>query len=229
MVPGAQQLRPGAAVVVSLDVRRGRQPFCLPQTAVQCITQVTAVVDLCRGDIRVDLPGQLTECLTGFPCRSRIEDALVHRIARCQCICCRRYRALVLGCCHAGETGGVTTDVQRDLIRLVSQPGAEEQIVRCYRIKLPADALLSGQDVELLAEQAANFALRQQISAVLQRDRHFAPTDRRRSIALDPIALAVRGHFHRVTGTGLEADVTSHIQRADRVPRCHGTAAAGGQ
>ncbi|CAI2003423.1 Uncharacterised protein [Serratia proteamaculans] len=120
MVPGTQQLRPGTAVVVSLDVRRGRQPFRLPQTAVQCITQVTAVVDLCRGDIRVDLPGQLTERLTGFPCRSRIEDALVHRIARRQCICRCRHRTLILGCCHAGETGGVTTDVQRDLIGLVS-------------------------------------------------------------------------------------------------------------
>ncbi|CAI1187963.1 Uncharacterised protein [Serratia proteamaculans] len=162
----------------------------------------------------MDLPGQLTERLTGFPCRSSIEDALVHRIARRQGICRCRDRTLVLGCCHAAEAGVVTTDVQRDLIRLVSQPGAEEQVVRGYRIKLPTDALLSSQDVVLLAEQATDFALRQKISAVLQRDRHLTPADRRRSVALDPIALAVGGYFHRVTGTRFETEVTSDIQRA---------------
>ncbi|MNI50193.1 hypothetical protein D3C73_1048390 [compost metagenome] len=119
MVPGSQQLRPGTAVVVRLDVRRGCQPFRLPQTAVQRITQVTAVVNLCRGNIRVDLPGQLTECLPRFPCRASIEDALVHRVACRQGIRRCRYRTLVLGCCHAGKTGVVTANVQRDLIGLI--------------------------------------------------------------------------------------------------------------
>ncbi|CAI2031733.1 Uncharacterised protein [Serratia quinivorans] len=229
MVPGPQQLRPGTAVVVRLDVRRGRQPFRLPQTAVQRITQVTAVVDLCRGDIRMDLPGQLTERLTRFPCRTGVENALVHRIARRQSIRRCRYRTFVLGGGHAGKTGVVTADVQRDLIGLIGQPGAEEQVVRCHRIKPSADALLGGQNVVLLAEQAANFALRQQIGAVLQRDGHFTAADRCRSAALDPIALAIGRHFHRVARTRLEADVTRHVQRADRVARRHGTAAAGGQ
>ncbi|MNN17026.1 hypothetical protein D3C81_1301940 [compost metagenome] len=229
MVPGPQQLRPGTAVVVRLDVRRGCQPFRLSQTAVQRVTQVTAVVHLRRGDIRVDLPGQLTECLTRFPCRASIEDALVHRVARRQGIRRCRYRALVLSCCHAGKGGVITANVQRDLIGLIGQPGAQEQVVWSHRIKLPADTLLRGQNVVLLAKQAADFTLRQQIGAVLQRNSDFTATDRCRSAALDPIALAIGRHFHRIAGTRLEAYVTRHVQRADRVARCHGTAAAGGQ
>ncbi|CAI1132591.1 Uncharacterised protein [Serratia quinivorans] len=229
MIPGPQQLRPGTAVVVRLDVRRGRQPFRLPQAAVQRITQITAVVDLCRSNIRMDLPRQLTECLTRFPCRTGVEDALVHRVARRQGIRRGRYRTLVLSGSYAGKAGIVTAHVQRDLIGLIGQPGTEEQVVWCHRIKPPADPLLGGQNVVLLAQQAANFALRQQIGAVLQRDGHFTAADRCRSAALDPIALAIGCHFHRVARTRLEAEVTRHIQRADRVARCHGTAAAGGQ
>ncbi|CVH38228.1 Uncharacterised protein [Serratia marcescens] len=71
--------------------------------------------------------------------------------------------------------------------------------------------------------------MRQQVSAVLQRHRHLAAADRRRSAALDPIALAIRAHFHRVARTRLEADVARHVQGADRVTRRHGAAAAGGQ
>ncbi len=71
--------------------------------------------------------------------------------------------------------------------------------------------------------------MRQQVGAVLQRHRHLAAADRRRSAALDPIALAVRPHFHRVARTRLEADVARHVQGADRVARRHGAAAAGGQ
>ncbi|CUW25032.1 Uncharacterised protein [Serratia grimesii] len=174
----------------------------------------------------MDLPGQLTECLTRFPCRTGIEDALVHRVTRRQSIRRRRHRTLILGRCHAGKGGVVTAHVQRHLIRLVGQPGTQEQVIRCHRIKLPADTLLGGQDVVLLAEQAANVALRQQIGAVLQRDGHFTAADRRRSAALDPIALAIGRHFYRIAGTRLEADITCYIQRPDRVTRCHGPTTA---
>ncbi|MNC54860.1 hypothetical protein D3C75_1043570 [compost metagenome] len=177
----------------------------------------------------MDLPGQLTECLTRFPCRASIEDALVHRVARRQGIRRCRYRALVLSCCHAGKGGVITANVQRDLIGLIGQPGAQEQVVWSHRIKLPADTLLRGQNVVLLAKQAADFTLRQQIGAVLQRNSDFTATDRCRSAALDPIALAIGRHFHRIAGTRLKTDVTRHVQRADRVARCHGTAAASGQ
>ncbi len=71
--------------------------------------------------------------------------------------------------------------------------------------------------------------MRQQVGAVLQRHRHLTAADRRRSAALDPIALAVRPHFHRVARARFEADVTRHVQGADRVARRHGAAAAGGQ
>ncbi len=71
--------------------------------------------------------------------------------------------------------------------------------------------------------------MRQQVAAVLQRHRHLAAADRRRSAALDPIALAIRPHFHRIARTRLEADVAGHVQGADRVARRHGAAAAGVQ
>ncbi len=71
--------------------------------------------------------------------------------------------------------------------------------------------------------------MRQQVGAVLQRHRHLAAADRRRSAALDPIALAVRAHFHRVARARLEADVAGHVQGADRVARRHGAAITGGQ
>ncbi len=71
--------------------------------------------------------------------------------------------------------------------------------------------------------------MRQQVGAVLQRDRHLAAADRRRSAALDPIALAVRPHFHRVARTRLEADVADHVKGTDRVARRHGAALTGGQ
>ncbi len=71
--------------------------------------------------------------------------------------------------------------------------------------------------------------MRQQVGAVLQRHRHLAAADRRRSAALDPIALAVRAHFHRVARPRFEADVAGHAQGADRVARRHGAALTGDQ
>ncbi|CAI2529320.1 Uncharacterised protein [Serratia liquefaciens] len=229
MVPGPQQLRPGATVVVRLDVRRGRQPFRLTQTAVQRVAQVAAVVDLCRSDIRVDLPRQLAERLPRFPRRTGVEDAFKHRITRRQRICRCRHRPLVLRCCHAGETGVITADVERYLIWLIGQSGPQEgREGRCGG-KLPTDTLLGGENVELPADQTACVALRKQIDVFFLQHRHLTAADRRRSVTLDPIALAVRRHFHRVTGAWFEADVTSHVQRADRIARRHGTASARGQ
>ncbi|CVF56101.1 Uncharacterised protein [Serratia marcescens] len=177
----------------------------------------------------MDLPRQLTERLPRFARRAAAEQALVHRVARRQRIRRRRRRPLVRRLRHAGEAGAVSPDAQRHPGRLVAQPGAEEQVVRRHRVKLPAHPLLRAQDGVLLAQQAAHLALRQQVGAVLQRHRHLAAADRRRSAALDPIALAVRPHFHRVARTRLEADVASHVQSADRVARRHGAAAAGSQ
>ncbi len=71
--------------------------------------------------------------------------------------------------------------------------------------------------------------MRQQVGAVFQRHRHLTAADRRRSAALDPIALAVRAHFHRVARARLEADVAGHVQGADRVARRHGAATSCGQ
>ncbi len=228
MVPRPQQLRPGA-VLVRLDGRRTRQPFRLTQTPVQRLTQVAAVVHQRRRDVRMDLPRQLTERLPRLARRAAVENALVDRVARRQRIRRRRYRPLVRRLRHAGEACAVAPDAQRHPIRLVAQPGAEEQVVRRHRVKLPAHPLLRRQDVVLLAQQAAHLALRQQVAAVFQRDRHLAAADRRRAAALDPIALAVRAHFHRVARTRLETDVAGHVQGADRVARRHGAAAAGGQ
>ncbi|CVC60648.1 Uncharacterised protein [Serratia marcescens] len=177
----------------------------------------------------MDLPRQLTERLPRFARRAAAEQALVHRVARRQRIRRRRHRPLVRRLRHAGEAGAVAPDAQRHPGRLVAQPGAEEQVVRRHRVKLPAHPLLRAQNVVLLAQQAAHLALRQQVGAVLQRDRHLAAADRRRSAALDPIALAVRPHFHRVARTRLEADVAGHVQSADRVARRHGAALTGGQ
>ncbi|CAI2017227.1 Uncharacterised protein [Serratia marcescens] len=228
MVPRSQQLRPGA-VLVRLDGRRARQPFRLTQTPVQRLTQVAAVVHQRRRDVRMDLPRQLTERLPRLARRAAVEQALVHRVARRQRIRRRRHRPFVRRLRHAGEACAVAPDAQRYPGRLVAQPGAEEQVVRRHRVKLPAHPLLRAQDGVLLAQQAAHLALRQQVAAVLQRDRHLAAADRRRSTALDPIALAVRPHFHRIARTRLEADVAGHVQGADRVARRHGAAAAGGQ
>ncbi|CUZ97960.1 Uncharacterised protein [Serratia marcescens] len=228
MVPRSQQLRPGA-VLVRLDGRRARQPFRLTQTPVQRLTQVAAVVHQRRRDVRMDLPRQLTERLPRLARRAAVEQALVHRVARRQRIRRRRHRPFVRRLRHAGEACAVAPDAQRYPGRLVAQPGAEEQVVRRHRVKLPAHPLLRAQDGVLLAQQAAHLALRQQVAAVLQRDRHLAAADRRRSAALDPIALAVRAHFHRIARTRLEADVAGHVQGADRVARRHGAAAAGGQ
>ncbi|CVF23847.1 Uncharacterised protein [Serratia marcescens] len=177
----------------------------------------------------MDLPRQLAERLPRFARRAAAEQALVHRVARRQRIRRRRHRPLVRRLRHAGEAGAVAPDAQRHPGRLVAQPGAEEQVVRRHRVKLPAHPLLRAQDGVLLAQQAAHLALRQQVGAVLQRHRHLTAADRRRSAALDPIALAVRPHFHRVARTRLEADVAGHVQGADRVARRHGAAAAGGQ
>ncbi len=228
MVPRSQQLRPGA-VLVRLDGRRARQPFRLTQTPVQRLTQVAAVVHQRRRDVRMDLPRQLTERLPRLARRAAVEQALVHRVARRQRIRRRRHRPFVRRLRHAGEARAVAPDAQRYPGRLVAQPGAEEQVVRRHRVKLSADPLLRAQDGVLLAQQAAHLALRQQVAAVLQRDRHLAAADRRRSAALDPIALAVRPYFHRIARTRLEADVAGHVQGADRVARRHGAAAAGGQ
>ncbi|CVC56075.1 Uncharacterised protein [Serratia marcescens] len=228
VVPRPQQLRPGTAFI-RLDGRRARQPFRLTQAPVQRLAQVAAVVHQRRRDVRMDLPRQLAERLPRFARRAAAEQALVHRVARRQRIRRRRHRPLVRGLRHAGEAGAVAPDAQRHPGRLVAQPGAEEQVVRRHRVKLPAHPLLRAQDGVLLAQQAAHLALRQQVGAVLQRHRHLTAADRRRSAALDPIALAVRPHFHRVARTRLEADVASHVQSADRVARRHGAAAAGSQ
>ncbi|CAI1956589.1 Uncharacterised protein [Serratia ficaria] len=67
--------------------------------------------------------------------------------------------------------------------------------------------------------------MRQQVAAVLQRYRHLAAVDRRRSAADDPIAPAVRPHLHRVARTGVEAEVVGHAEGADRVARRHRAAA----
>ncbi len=228
VVPRPQQLRPGA-VLVRLDGRRARQPFRLTQTPVQRLTQVAAVVHQRRRDIRMDLPRQLTERLPRLARRAAVKNAFVHRVARRQRIRRRRHRPLVRRLRHAGEARAVAPDAQRHPGRLVAQPGAEEQVVRRHRVKLPAHPLLRAQDGVLLAQQAAHLALRQQVGAVLQRHRHLTAANRRRAAALDPIALAVRPHFHRVARTRLEADVARHVQGADRVARRHGAAAAGGQ
>ncbi len=228
VVPRPQQLRPGAALV-RLDGRRTRQPFRLTQTPVQRLTQVAAVVHQRRRDVRMDLPRQLTERLPCLARRAAVENALVDRVARRQRIRRRRDRPLVRRLRHAGEARAVAPDAQRHSGRLVAQPGAEEQVVRCHRIKLPAHPLLRRQDGVLLAQQAAHLALRQQIGTVLQRHRHLAAADRRRAAALDPIALAVRAHFHRVARPRLEADVAGHVQGADRVARRHGAATSCGQ
>ncbi|CAI2019462.1 Uncharacterised protein [Serratia marcescens] len=175
------------------------------------------------------MPRQLTERLPRFARRAAVEQALVHRVARRQRIRRRRHRPLVRSLRHAGEARAVAPDAQRHPGRLVAQPGTEEQVVRRHRVKLPAHPLLRAQDGVLLAQQAAHLALRQQVGTVLQRHRHLTAADRRRSAALDPIALAVRPHFHRVARARFEADVARHVQGADRVARRHGAAAAGGQ
>ncbi|CAI1180604.1 Uncharacterised protein [Serratia entomophila] len=173
----------------------------------------------------MDLPRQLTERLPRLTRRAAVQNALVHRVARRQRIRRRRHRAFVLRLRHAGKGGVVAPDAQCHLVRLVAQAGAEEQVVRRHRIKPPAHPLLGAQDVVLLAQQAARLALRQQVAAVLQRDRHLAAADRRRSAGDDPIALAVRPHFHRVARTRLEAEVVGHAEGAYRVARRHRAAA----
>ncbi|CAI1956327.1 Uncharacterised protein [Serratia ficaria] len=173
----------------------------------------------------MDLPRQLPERLPRLTRRAAGQNALVHRVARRQRIRRRRHRALVLRLRHVGEGGVVAPDAQRHLVRPVAQAGAEEQVVRRHRVKAPADPLPGAQDVVFLAQQAARLALRQQVAAVLQRYRHLAAADRRRSAADDPIAPAVRPHLHRVARTGVEAEVVGHAEGADRVARRHRAAA----
>ncbi|CAI1176051.1 Uncharacterised protein [Serratia entomophila] len=173
----------------------------------------------------MDLPRQLAERLPRLTRRAAVQNALVHRVARHQRIRRRRHRALVLRLRHAGEGGVVAPDAQRHLVRPVAQPGAQEQVVRRHRVKPPAHPLLGAQDVVFLPQQAARLALRQQVAAVLQRDRHLAAADRRRSAGDDPIALAVRPHFHRVARAGVEAEVVGHAEGAYRVARRHRAAA----
>ncbi|CAI2530929.1 Uncharacterised protein [Serratia ficaria] len=173
----------------------------------------------------MDLPRQLPERLPRLTRRAAGQNALVHRVARRQRIRRRRHRALVLRLRHVGEGGVVAPDAQRHLVRPVAQAGAEEQVVRRHRVKAPADPPPGAQDVVFLAQQAARLALRQQVAAVLQRYRHLAAVDRRRSAADDPIAPAVRPHLHRVARTGVEAEVVGHAEGADRVARRHRAAA----
>ena len=86
----------------------------------------------------MDLPRQLTERLPRLARRAAVENAFVHRVARRQRIRRRRHRPLVRRLCHAGEARAVAPDAQRHPGRLVAQPGAEEQVVRRHRVKLPA-------------------------------------------------------------------------------------------
>jgi len=227
VVAPPEQLYP-AAVVTAVDLRAGVQCLRLLQASVDRFTQVATVGHLRRRHIRVQLPRQLPEPFPRLSGGIRRQQAFVDRAASAQCLGHRRHRSLIAGLRDTGEGGLVAGYRQGQLVRLIVERSANEQVVGGERRKLPLDTLAGAEDSELLAQQAARLGGGQQIGAVLQGHVHHTTVESRHAIALELVALTIGADFDGIHRTRIERDIAG-AQRANRMPRGHAPTVVDGQ